>query len=117
MLTVGAALVGLGVAAAAIQLVALYGADYIPRIDEIRMSWRVVLWLAVLAIVSGLIIGLVPALHSSRLRMDRALARAGGRRAMRPRRDACGACSSPPNSRSRRRCWSRGRWCCKASIA
>ena len=78
VLTTGATLVALAVAATAIQLVAHYGAGYIPRIDEIRMSARVFVWLAGLAVVSGAIIGLIPALHSSRLRMDRALA-SGGR--------------------------------------
>ena len=52
-LTTGATLVALAVAATAIQLVAHYGAGYIPRIDEIRMSARVLVWLAGLAVVSG----------------------------------------------------------------
>jgi len=78
VLTVGSAVVGIGVAAATIKIVGLYGGDYIPRIDEIRFSWPVVQSLAVLAIGSGLLIGLVPALQSSRLRVDRALA-SGGR--------------------------------------
>jgi putative ABC transport system permease protein len=78
VLTAGAALVGVAVAAGAVKLVTIYGASYIPRIDEVRLSGPVLGWLAVLAVVSGLIIGLVPAIHSSRLRMDRALG-SGGR--------------------------------------
>lgn len=78
VLTVAAAAVGLGVAAGAIALVTTYGASYIPRIDEVRLSAAAVGWLAALAAASGLIIGLVPAVHSARLKMNRALA-AGGR--------------------------------------
>lgn len=77
-LTVAAAFVALGVAAASLRLVALYGADYVPRIDEIRMSAAVIEWLAGLSLASGLIIGLVPALQGSRLPLDHAL-RTGGR--------------------------------------
>ncbi|HUL72416.1 MAG TPA: ABC transporter permease [Vicinamibacterales bacterium] len=77
VLTVGAALVGLAVAAGAVTLVATYGAAYIPRIDEVRLSPPVLAWLGALAAAGGLLIGLVPALYSVRLRMDRALASSG----------------------------------------
>jgi putative ABC transport system permease protein len=80
VLIAGAALVGLAVAAGAIKLVRAFGEQYIPRIDEISLSWPVLGALATLAVGSGLIIGLVPAIHSSRLRMDRTLA-SGGRSA------------------------------------
>ena len=79
-LTVAAALVALGVAAASLQLVVIYGADYVPRIDEVRMSGAVVASLAALSLASGVIIGLIPALHGSRLPLDHAL-RTGGRSA------------------------------------
>jgi putative ABC transport system permease protein len=81
VLTTGAALGGLGVALLSLRLVTLYGADYIPRVDEIRLSGPVLGWLAVLAALSGLLIlagGLVPAMHGSRFRADHAL-QSGGR--------------------------------------
>jgi len=83
VLTAGAAAVGVGVAVLAIELVATYGVDYIPRVDEVMLSAPVLGWLAVLAAASGALIllgGLVPAIHSSSLGMDRAL-RSGGRSA------------------------------------
>lgn len=80
VLTAGAALVGLAIAARSIALVTTYGVDYVPRLDEVRLSGPVLSWLAGLALLSGLIIGLVPAVHSSRLRLDRALS-SGGRSA------------------------------------
>ena len=79
-LTAAASLVALGVAAASLQLVAIYGADYVPRIDEVRMSGAVIGWLAGLSLASGVVIGLIPALHGSRLPLDHAL-RTGGRSA------------------------------------
>ena len=79
-LTGAASLVALGVAAASLQLVAIYGADYVPRIDEVRMSGAVIWWLAGLSLASGVVIGLIPALHGSRLPLDHAL-RTGGRSA------------------------------------
>ena len=82
LLTAGAAVVGAGVAALAIQLVTAYGAGYIPRINEVRLSAPLAGWLAALAVGSGVLIlvgGLVPAIHASR-QMDRSL-RSGGRSA------------------------------------
>ena len=78
VLTAAAALIGLGVAVLALQLVAAYGADYVPRIDEVRFSATAFAWLAGLAAASGIVIGIVPAWHGTRLRVDQAL-RAGGR--------------------------------------
>jgi putative ABC transport system permease protein len=80
VLTLGAALVGFGVAAGAIQLVAGYGTSYIPRTSEIALSGFSLVWLAGLAVASGLIIGAVPAMQNLRLRMDQAL-RSSGRAA------------------------------------
>ena len=83
VLTAGAAAVGVGVAILAIKLVTTYGAAYVPRIDEVRLSVPVLEWLAALAVGSGLLVFAgVSCLRSTarRLRMDRAL-RSGGRSA------------------------------------
>jgi putative ABC transport system permease protein len=61
-------------------VVGLYGGEYIPRIEEVRLSGGALGWLVLLTAASGALIGLVPALHSSRLRVDRTLA-SGGRSA------------------------------------
>ena len=78
VLTAGAALVGLGVAAVALRMIAIYGGDYVPRIDEVRFSTDAIAWLVSLAALSGVVIGSVPAWYGARLRVDQAL-RAGGR--------------------------------------
>jgi predicted permease len=80
VLSAAAAVVGLGVAAGLLQLIVFYGATYIPRIDEIRLSGPALPWLAGLSLASAVMIGLVPALHGSRIRADEAL-RSGGRSA------------------------------------
>jgi len=73
VLTVLAGIAGFGIAAGALKLVATYGNAYIPRIDEIGMSGATVGMLAALTAIAGLIIGLIPALNSSRSRLDSAL--------------------------------------------
>jgi putative ABC transport system permease protein len=83
VLTVLAGAAGFAVAAGALKLVAAYGSAYIPRVDEINeigMSGAAIGTLAALTALSGLIIGLVPALHSARMRTDVAL-RSGTRSA------------------------------------
>ena len=73
-----AAGVGLAVAFGAIALVVAYGGEYIPRVDEVRLGGPELAWLGALTILSGVLIGLVPAIHNSRLRITGALS-AGGR--------------------------------------
>jgi putative ABC transport system permease protein len=80
VLAIGAAIVGLSVAAGAIQLLSVAGVDYIPRVTELRLSGPVLGWLMVLTAASAALLGLVPAFQSSRLRLDMTL-RSGGRSA------------------------------------
>jgi putative ABC transport system permease protein len=83
VLCAGAALVGAAIAALAIKGLTAYGAGYIPRLDEVRLSGFVLGWLAALAAASGALIfigGLLPVIHNSSLRVERAL-RSGGRSA------------------------------------
>jgi putative ABC transport system permease protein len=77
VLTTAASLAGLVVAIGAIRLVTTYGGNYLPRVDEIHLSASSIGWLALLAAASGLLIGLVPAVHGARLRMGRALTESG----------------------------------------
>jgi putative ABC transport system permease protein len=78
VLTAGAAVIGLAIAAGSVALVTTYGIGFVPRVDEVRLSVPVLAWLGVLTVASGFVIGLVPAVQSSRLRLDGALA-SGGR--------------------------------------
>jgi predicted permease len=78
-LAAGAAIVGVAVASLCLQLVRAYGGDYIPRIDEVRLSGGALAWLAALASISGVTIGIIPALQGSgsRLRVSEALQSSG----------------------------------------
>ena len=74
----GKAAIGLAIAAGALELIHVYGSDYIPRIDEIRLGGPAIAWLASLALVSAIVVGLVPAIHGARLAGHRQVS-AGGR--------------------------------------
>ena len=81
LLTTLALAIGVATAALSLDLVHTYGGGYVPRIDEVRLSPSLMLWLGALAAGSGLLIllgGFLPALHSSWADVNRAL-RAGGR--------------------------------------
>jgi putative ABC transport system permease protein len=75
-----AALLGAAIAAGALQLVAVLGGEYIPRVDEVGMTATVLATLGALAAASALLIGLVPAIQGTSVRLDAEL-RAGGRSA------------------------------------
>jgi putative ABC transport system permease protein len=78
LLAVGAAAVGLGLAAGGIRLLAVAGAGYLPRAQEIGLSGPVLAFLAAVTVGSGLLFGLLPALAGTRSRFAGALA-SGGR--------------------------------------
>jgi putative ABC transport system permease protein len=78
LLTTGAAVLGLAIAAGALHLIRVYGADYIPRAAEIQLGGPALVWLALLSLGSAIVIGVVPAIHSARLGSHRPLP-SGGR--------------------------------------
>jgi putative ABC transport system permease protein len=78
LLTIGAAPLGLAIAAGALELIRVYGGDYIPRVDEIGLGGPAITWLALLSLGSAIVIGVVPAIHSARLAGHRQLP-SGGR--------------------------------------
>jgi putative ABC transport system permease protein len=81
VLTGGAGIAGLVTAVMAIDLVRRYGADYIPRVNELHVSAAVLAAWFALTVFSGLLMfvgGLVPSVRGSHLRLDEAL-RSGGR--------------------------------------
>ena len=49
-----------------------------PRLDEVRMDWHVLIFAGALAILTGVVFGLAPALHSARAAFTEAL-KSGGR--------------------------------------
>jgi putative ABC transport system permease protein len=65
LLAVAAAGVGLSLAAAGIRLLQNFGTDYFPRVQEIALDGPVLGMLAALTAVSALILGVLPAVHST----------------------------------------------------
>jgi putative ABC transport system permease protein len=71
----GAAL-GLAVAAFASMVFRTLARD-LPRIEEIRLNWRIVTYCLVCALATTLLSGLIPAIRSTRRSLSESLARAG----------------------------------------
>ena len=73
MLALGAGLLGLGLAAAGIRTLTVAAPPGIPRLDEVSLDPRVLLFTMGLALLSGLLFGLMPAWKMSRSNPNEAL--------------------------------------------
>jgi putative ABC transport system permease protein len=73
MLSSAGGLVGIGVAAAALDVLKSQAPGNIPRLAEISIAPQVLLFTAVLSIVTGLLFGIAPALRGSRLDLTEGL--------------------------------------------
>ena len=71
-------LCGLGIALLSVQLLRIFGPENIPRLDEIGVDARVMTFTFFIALLTGIIFGLVPALRASRVDLNEAL-KEGGR--------------------------------------
>ncbi|HZM71313.1 MAG TPA: ABC transporter permease [Candidatus Cryosericum sp.] len=77
LLASGAAVLGLGLAWAGIGLLRGFGAEYFPRTQEIALDAPVLWFLASVTAASGLLFGLVPAVHGTGGPLDDALRSSG----------------------------------------
>jgi predicted permease len=77
-LSIAAGVLGLLVAEVVLRLIVGSSALALPRIDEVALDGRAILFASVLSVVAGLLIGLLPALRASRPRLAAEL-RHGGR--------------------------------------
>jgi len=71
-------LLGLGFAREGLVLLKMMLPSDTPRLTEAHIDWRVLLFTGALAVLTGVVFGLVPALHSSRAALTEAL-KSGGR--------------------------------------
>ncbi len=78
ILAVCGAMLGLLVAVLGIWLIERFGADYIPRAQEIALGGPVVWFLLAITLGSALLFGLVPSVRGGRARLEQTL-RSGGR--------------------------------------
>ena len=76
LLALAGAVMGLGLAAAAARVFRVLARD-LPRIDEIGLDWRIVLYSLVCAVVATLACGLAPALLGTRRSLAGSLASSG----------------------------------------
>ena len=85
------AIAGVTLAFAAVRLFTHSGLATLPRINEVGVDWRVLVFTLVISVGSGLLFGLLPALHARRLRLSESLAggqRGGSRKSSRRVNDA-----------------------------
>ena len=66
LLSAVAAVIGIALASWAVDAVVAFGPRGLPRIDDIAIDPRVLVFSAALAVATGIAFGLVPALHASR---------------------------------------------------
>ena len=66
LISVAGAVIGTLLAAWAVDLVVSFGPHGLPRLTEIAVNGRILLFAALLAIATGVLFGLVPALHATR---------------------------------------------------
>ncbi|HEV2134973.1 MAG TPA: ABC transporter permease [Terracidiphilus sp.] len=78
VLSVSGGLLGLGLAAAALRVGISFLPETLPRIDAIRLDWRVVMFALGAAVFTGLLCGFVPAFAAARTGVNEAL-KEGGR--------------------------------------
>ena len=79
LLSVAGGILGLGVAKIALRMALKALTDVLPRVNEIGLDWRVMLFTATLSIVTGLAFGLVPAMRLLRPKLSETMNEAGGR--------------------------------------
>jgi predicted permease len=73
-------LMGLGIALLAVKALRLLGPENIPRLHEVSIDGRVMAFTCLVALLTGIIFGLAPALRSSRVDLNESL-KEGGRNA------------------------------------
>lgn len=78
VLALAGASLGLLLAVLGTRLITRYGADYLPRTEEVAVAGPVLGFLAAITFGSALLFGLVPSLQGGRARIEQAL-RSGGR--------------------------------------
>lgn len=66
VLTVAGSMLGLGLAAASLQVLVSFNPGNIPRLDTVSIDGTVVLFAMVLSVVTGVVVGLIPAVRQAR---------------------------------------------------
>ncbi|MEO6727133.1 MAG: ABC transporter permease [Blastocatellia bacterium] len=78
LLAMAGGLLGVGLALLAVKALRVFGAANIPRLDEVGVDGRVIVFTCLVALVTGVVFGLMPALRASRVDLNETL-KEGGR--------------------------------------
>jgi predicted permease len=70
---------GLLLASWAVDLIVKFGPGNLPRLLEVKLDARVLLFTLAVSVVTGVIFGLAPAIHCSRVNLNESLKESGGR--------------------------------------
>ena len=73
MLSALGAVIGAALAAWAVDAIVAFGPRGLPRLDDIAVDGRVLLFCAALALLTGVVFGLVPAIHAARAELGQML--------------------------------------------
>jgi len=79
MLSIVGGGLGLLLAGWAVDLMVRFGPDSLPRILEVNLDMRVMLFTLIISVATGVLFGLAPAVHSSRVNLNESLKESGGR--------------------------------------
>jgi putative ABC transport system permease protein len=77
LLSLTAGVAGLLIARLSMSSLLAWAAPFLPRAEEISLDWRVLVFSILLATITGLLCGLIPALQSSKADMQTALKQGG----------------------------------------
>ncbi len=78
LLSICGGIIGLAIAAIGIRPFVALWPDGLPRADEVRLDWHVLLFALAVSLISGILFGLAPALRAPKVDLEQAL-RAGAR--------------------------------------
>ncbi len=79
LLSVAGAVLGLALAGASLKLIVATNSGSIPRADEIRLDWFVLLFTLIVSLLTGVVFGLAPFIHVSAIRVYETLKASSGR--------------------------------------
>ncbi|MGH7655430.1 MAG: ABC transporter permease, partial [Gemmatimonadaceae bacterium] len=77
VLSLAGGILGVGIARAGVQVLLAFGAGQLPRGSDVHMDVPVLIFALVLSIATGLLFGIVPALHATRATLQGTLREAG----------------------------------------
>ena len=73
MLALAGGIAGLGVAMWGLDALVALSPENLPRLNDVTLDWRVLLFTLGVCVVTGILFGTAPAIHASRLNLNNSL--------------------------------------------